>query len=349
MTTVPVFAETQENNSAIEANGLSGELPEEELQELYDWDSDIMDLEQALDPNQVTDSKQGEQANAAQKPAGAEVTIQTRAAGQWIQEADGRWWYRHSDGGYTTNGWELIDGKWYYFDSEGWMVTGWINDGGTWYYCDASGAMLTGWIKVGADWYYCNSSGAMQTGWIQLDGLWYYLDSDGRMMIGWELINGKWYYMNDSGILIRGWFNDGQKNYYSDESTGEWIDNTGTRMIQDALQFVGNPYVWGGNSLTNGVDCSGYTQQIHLRANISIPRVSSQQYASSKKVAYSNLQPGDLVFYGYDGVISHVAFYMGQFQNEAKAIVHAADSQHGIITSSINRSKPMIGYGTYWR
>lgn len=44
----------------------------------------------------------------------------------WIQGADGRWWYRHADGSYTVNNWELIDGKWYFFDGDGWMKTGWI-------------------------------------------------------------------------------------------------------------------------------------------------------------------------------------------------------------------------------
>lgn len=55
------------------------------------------------------------------------------AKDQWIQ-VDGRWWYRHADGSYTTENWEFIDGEWYYFDAEGWMVTGWLEWGGWWYY-----------------------------------------------------------------------------------------------------------------------------------------------------------------------------------------------------------------------
>lgn len=59
---------------------------------------------------------------------------------KWIKAKDGRWWYRHSDGSWTSNGWEKIDGKWYYFDKDGWMKTGWIQWKRRWCYCESSGA-----------------------------------------------------------------------------------------------------------------------------------------------------------------------------------------------------------------
>lgn len=59
---------------------------------------------------------------------------------KWIKAKDGRWWYRHADGSWTSNGWEKIDGKWYYFDKDGWMKTGWIQWKRRWCYCESSGA-----------------------------------------------------------------------------------------------------------------------------------------------------------------------------------------------------------------
>ena len=77
-----------------------------------------------------------------------------RAQDQWIQAADGRWWYRHADGSYTRDGWERIGGEWYYFDAEGWMVTGWVQWSGDWYYlsewtegrCAPQGHMVHGGV-----------------------------------------------------------------------------------------------------------------------------------------------------------------------------------------------------------
>jgi len=243
--------------------------------------------------------------------AGISLMYLEGAAGTWIQASDGRWWYKHTDGSYTTSSWEKINGKWYYFDAAGWMYTGWLNDNGTWYYLDpVSGAMQTGWILVKGRYYYCNSSGAMQTGWVYT--------------------NSKW--------------------YYCDETNGDWIDNTGTKMIQEAFKYVGGKYVYGGNSLTTGVDCSGYVQQISKIYGITTPRTSSSQYASSAKVSYSNLQPGDLVFFSSSSdstKVTHVAFYVGRINGQDDMIVHAANSNDGIIISKMRSN--IVGYGTYWR
>ena len=103
--------------------------------------------------------------------------------GSWIQ-SNGRWWYKHSDGSYTTNGWEQINGTWYYFDSEGWMKTGWIKEYGNWYYLDDSGAMKTGLQTIGGNEYYLSTSGAMQTGWQNIgDDTYFFADSGARQTI----------------------------------------------------------------------------------------------------------------------------------------------------------------------
>ena len=120
--------------------------------------------------------------------------------GSWIQSS-GRWWYRHNNGSYTTNGWELIDSTWYYFDSSGWMQTGWVKTGGSWYYLNSSGAMQTGWVKTDGLWYYLNSSGAMQTGWFSVSGKWYYAYGSGALAISTTTPDG--YEVNYNGEWIR--------------------------------------------------------------------------------------------------------------------------------------------------
>ena len=102
-------------------------------------------------------------------------------SGSWIQ-SNGRWWYKHADGSYTTNDWEKINGVWYRFDNSGWMQTGWVKDG-SWYYLDGSGAMKIGWLKDNGSWYYLQDSGAMKTGWMKVSGKWYYAYSSGALAI----------------------------------------------------------------------------------------------------------------------------------------------------------------------
>ena len=118
--------------------------------------------------------------------------------GSWIQ-SNGRWWYKHSDGSYTKNGWEKIDETWYYFDSEGWMKTGWFNEYGNWYYLDDSGAMKTGWCLISGSWYYLNTSGVMQTGLQTIEGKQYYLADSGAMQTGWHNIGDDTYFFATSG------------------------------------------------------------------------------------------------------------------------------------------------------
>ncbi|MCD7997276.1 MAG: NlpC/P60 family protein [Clostridiales bacterium] len=93
------------------------------------------------------------------------------------------------------------------------------------------------------------------------------------------------------------------------------------RAVADyGLQFVGNPYVYGGTSLTNGADCSGFVQQVYKHFGYSLPRSSSEQRSAGREVSYSEAQPGDLICYA-----GHVAIYIGNGQ-----IVHASTPSTGI-------------------
>ena len=138
-------------------------------------------------------------------------------SGSWVQSGS-RWWYKHADGSYKTNGWEKINGVWYRFDNSGWMQTGWVKDG-SWYYLDGSGAMKTGWIKDGS-WYYLDGSGAMKTSWLKDNGSWYYLDGSGAMKTGWMKVSGKWYYAYSSGALA---INTTTPDGYRVNYNGEWV------------------------------------------------------------------------------------------------------------------------------
>lgn len=113
-----------------------------------------------------------------------------------------------------------------------------------------------------------------------------------------------------------------------------------TEIVNYAKQFLGNPYAYGGTSLTNGTDCSGFTQSVFKHFGIGINRSSSSQYSNGVSVSVSELQAGDLVFFGYGGSISHVAIYIGD-----NKIIHASTSSTGIIISGLydKGNKPFIG------
>ena len=105
------------------------------------------------------------------------LKVRLASKGSWIQSS-GRWWYRHNNGSYTSNGWELINGKWYHFDRSGWMQTGWVQSGSSWYYLSGSGDMQTGWFAVSGKWYYAYSSGALAVNTTTPDG--YHVNYNGE-------------------------------------------------------------------------------------------------------------------------------------------------------------------------
>ena len=127
----------------------------------------------------------------------------------------------------------------------------------------------------------------------------------------------------------------------SSSNTESSSNATGDAIVAYAKQFLGNPYVYGGNSLTNGIDCSGFTSQVMRHFGVSLNRSSSAQYANNGyHVSSDNLQKGDLIFYGYSGRVSHVAIYIGGGQ-----VIHANDERTGSCISNAfsSRGKPYIG------
>ena len=117
---------------------------------------------------------------------------------------------------------------------------------------------------------------------------------------------------------------DTDSSSYDSETVSSGSSSSGSSVVDYATQFVGNPYVWGGTSLTNGADCSGFVQSVYAQFGVDLPRTSYEQESAGTEVSYSDAQPGDLICYG-----SHVAIYMGDGK-----IVHASNSTDGIKISN---------------
>lgn len=117
---------------------------------------------------------------------------------------------------------------------------------------------------------------------------------------------------------------------------GDGVSDVRASVVSYALQFVGNRYVWGGTSLENGVDCSGFTMRILGKYGISLPHSSKAQPSYGTKISASEAKPGDLFFYGSGRSISHVAIYIGNGQ-----IVHASNKRDGIKVSNAYYRNPI--------
>ena len=127
-----------------------------------------------------------------------------------------------------------------------------------------------------------------------------------------------------------------------EETEAPSTSGTGQQIADYAVQFVGNPYVWGGTSLTNGADCSGFTLSVFANFGIGLSRTAESQSYGGTSVDFGSLQPGDLIFYNSTGSIDHVAIYIGGGQ-----IVHAANSRKGIIISDAYYQSPVCAR-RYW-
>lgn len=122
----------------------------------------------------------------------------------------------------------------------------------------------------------------------------------------------------------------------SDTTVAAPSGQTGIDLANYATQFVGNPYVYGGSSLTDGADCSGFVMAVYAQFGYSLPHSAGAQSGYGTRVDTSSLEPGDILFYGYDGSIEHCAIYIG-----GGMIVHASTEETGIKISSAFYSTPI--------
>lgn len=118
---------------------------------------------------------------------------------------------------------------------------------------------------------------------------------------------------------------------------GQGVSNTRVDLVQFAKKYVGNPYVWGGVSLTRGADCSGFVLSVFKQFGVSLPHSSRAQAGYGRKVTLSEAQPGDLIFYAKNGAINHVAIYIGNGQ-----VVHASNPRSGIKISNATYRTPAV-------
>ena len=180
-----------------------------------------------------------------------------------------------------------------------------------------------------------------QDGWVQIDlGS---VDTEDGSQDGDEKA---YISTRDNNVEVRYALNEAIKfTPAKDSSSGASSDGSGSstkqsrrsQLVNFALQFVGNRYVWGGTSLTNGVDCSGFTMRVMEKFGVSLPHYSGSQAQMGKKVTSATMKPGDLIFYaGSNGKVNHVAIYIGNGR-----IVHAASRRSGIKTSTWNYRTPV--------
>lgn len=145
---------------------------------------------------------------------------------------------------------------------------------------------------------------------------------------------------NDKGYVSRQYVNlsyELKKGVLVEElGVSGGVSSLRAEMVAYAKQFLGNPYVWGGTNPNTGADCSGFTQYIYSHFGYYIDRVSRSQAGNGSSISASEARPGDLIFYGSGGYISHVTMYIGNGQ-----VIHASNRRTGIKISNMYYRDPI--------
>ncbi|MDO4345556.1 MAG: NlpC/P60 family protein [Eubacteriales bacterium] len=287
----------------------------------------------------------------------------------------GKYYYFNAKGCMQKSKWQKKNGKYCYLQADGTMAvntwvgkykvgkngartgetrsTGLVKKDGKYYYFDSNYKKVTGWVTVGKKKYYFNAKGVAVTGLQTIGGKKYYFDKSAVMQTGLKTVSGVTYYFGADGAMVKNQTVTVGKVTYAIDANGRCVnDAKGEQIAAYAKKFLGKPYVYGGNNLNTGVDCSGFTQQVMLHFKITIPRTADEQLKAksswggkvspSVKVTASKakLKPGDLVFYGNPAY--HVAIYIGNGK-----VIHASTAETGIIISNFNHVKPS-GARRYW-
>ena len=259
----------------------------------------------------------------------------------WLR-VGGKFYYLTKSGAMKT-GWLRLDGKWYYMNAKGERMTGWVRIDGKWHYMRPNGEMMRMCgLRIGDKLYYLTKSGARATGWVTINGKQYCFRTDGSLdreqtrkanvkpsenaaqeeTSFADQSAGK----KDSAADSKKASEDSKKdtapkNTAKKKKTVVHKKTMGEQVAEYALQFVGNPYVYGGCSLTNGTDCSGFVMLIYQHFGISLPHYDAAIRQKGTHVpSLSEARPGDVVCY-----YGHVAIYLGDGR-----IVHASNSRDGI-------------------
>lgn len=268
------------------------------------------------------------------------------------KSANGAVYYLQKNGKAATNTWVKIKKKYYYFEADGKMATN-KYIGTNWYVNEkgvrikASKAPKKGLVNQDGKYYCYDTAGNLLTNqWYQNGSDMYYAGADGAIVIGVYTIGTDQYYFDQEGKLLRNTVVAVNGNTYTVDGDGRITGTTttnGAAISEFAQKYVGNPYVYGGTSLTNGADCSGFCYAVFGTFGIQLMRVADDQmdgptaayiaqgYKQGTVISDAALAPGDLVFYGSADYATHVAIYIGD-----NKVVHACNTKLGIIISDID-------------